>query len=301
MRLERLLAANCLGVLCCRGLNRDAQRASAGAVRLRGEESGPGNPRFSIERFSSVFLRECLRVSFLPVSICEWTLCASIGLRCRWLEQPAYEAAYEFESAAVDDVSSPVLEVIDGVGLDGRRRQAESRNGDNVGTQEEQGSESGSSASRHFGQNLGGDSVDDAHEGTEGVVDGLTGFLLLFGVEGFAGGFGDFAGENFGGILLPRGLLFFFLLLALYFLRGLTLRELDLLFSRFSGGCGELHELVHGYRGGDPCRDSGKDSSGNGRSFSAHRNPPVLSLILDAIFAVCFSGCGCQASNDRSR
>jgi hypothetical protein len=119
----------------------------------------------------------------------------------------ACEAADEFEGAPVDDVRGPVLEVVEGWGVDWGRSELESRDGEFVGTKEEKVAIRGAGSGGDLGEDFCGDAVDYAHESAKGVVDDLAGCLLLVGSEGFAGSFRDFAGDFFSRVFLKGGLL----------------------------------------------------------------------------------------------
>jgi len=101
-----------------------------------------------------------------------------------------------------------------------------------------------------LGKDLGGDAVGDAHEGSEGEVDGLSGLLALVRGDGGVGGVGDVAGDDLGGALLG-GLLLLLGLLVGDLPRGLAVGELLVFVDGFCAGVRELLELIHDEGGGD--------------------------------------------------
>lgn len=190
----------------------------------------------------------------------------------RWgLNEAPDEAADEFERASVDDVGSPVLEAIDAGRAGGRGGgELECRDSDLIGAEVEKGAEGCSGAGGCFGDQLCGDSIHDAHERAEGVVDGTACCLLLFLIERFSGCFGDLAGYDLGGIFLLGSLLFLLDLFVCDLPGGLTLSELYSFFDGLLACGGELEELIHDEGCGDAGGGSGDDAAKDGWSFGSH-------------------------------
>jgi hypothetical protein len=153
------------------------------------------------------------------------------------LHEAAHDAADEFERAAVDDVRGPVLEMVGCWCFCRGRGQLEGGHGDFVRSKKEQSAICGAAAGGDFGDELGGYSVEGPHESSEGIVNGLAGFLLFFGSELFAGGFGDLSCDDLGGVFLLFSVLLLSLLVTLDSFEGFVMGETQL----FLGG-----PLAHG-------------------------------------------------------
>lgn len=189
----------------------------------------------------------------------------------RGLNEAPDEAADEFEGASVDDVGGPVLEAVDAGRAGGRGGgELECRDSDLVGTEVEKGAEGCSRAGGCFGDQFCRDSVDDAHERAEGVVDGPACCLLLLLVERFSGRFGDLAGDDLCRIFLLSGLLFVVDLFVRDLPGGLALSEFHLFFDGFLVCRGELEELIHDEGCGNAGSGAAEDAAKDGWSFGSH-------------------------------
>ena len=199
----------------------------------------------------------------------------SIGENPFWLDESAEEGSGKFESASVDDVGGPVLEVGTGGLVACGCREVERRDSNFITADEEQSGEGGATAGGDFGDELGGYRVADARERAKGVVDNLAGGLDFPSGDGGAGDFGDLAGGFVGGVFGVVLLHFLLCLLVGDEPWGLAVGE-PLLFFGSLLGCGqEVLELVHDECGSDSGDDTDDETSYYGRAF-AH----LLLLIL---------------------
>src|SRR5258708_1996925 len=166
-------------------------------------------------------------------------------------DEASDEAADKLQRASVDDVSGPVLQMIGRWGLGGGGRKLECRDRDLMGTEKEEGAERCSGACRGLGQDFSRDAIDHAHERAKGVVHGPACLLLFLFGERLSCGLGDFAGDDFSGVLLlerdPPG--------------GFALGEPGLLLYGLLVRGGELLELIHDESGSDAGCNSGDDTS----------------------------------------
>jgi hypothetical protein len=190
-------------------------------------------------------------------------------LRGRLLEEAADEGAGEVEGGSVDDVGGPVFELVGGWGLGGGWGEAEGGDGDLVGTEEEEGAVGESGSGGDLGDVLCGGGVEDAHEGSEGEVDGLACGLFLLGREGVAGSLDQFASDDLGGALLLLGLLLGELLVS-DGPGGFSFGQPALLFEGFFAGGDEGEELVHDQSGEDSRDGSDGEGAGEGRGAAGH-------------------------------
>lgn len=103
-----------------------------------------------------------------------------------------------------------MLKVVEGVCIRQGRGELKCGDGDLICRQKEECAEGGACACGDLWDGLGGDGIDYAHEGTEGVVNGPARFLLFFMVKMSACRFGDLSRHNLCGVF-PFGLLLFLL------------------------------------------------------------------------------------------
>ena len=177
----------------------------------------------------------------------------------------------EFEGKAVDDVGGPVFEVAGGGGLGRGRCKVKSGDGDPVCPEKEKGAEGSAGAGRDLRSEMCGSGVENTYGGAENVVDGSSGCCFAFTGQALAEGGGEFAGDDFGGVLLLGGFGGLVGLLLFDLIERFPLGGSFELFDCLLGGGGEFEEAIHDEGSGDAGDCSGEDGAEDGGFFHEER------------------------------